>query len=68
MSRVTCHVSPVTCHMSRVRFFFGGGPSGEASQGKVCYQRGLPCLVLIEWDSNTTIDVYRLDPWLDHLT
>ena len=47
MSRVTCHVSPVTCHMSHVTcqiffiyLFFG--QSGEASQGSVCYQRGLP--------------------------
>ena len=43
MSRVTCHVSYVTCHMSHVRFF--SGQIGEASQGRVCYQRGLPRLV-----------------------
>ena len=34
MSRVTCH-----------NFFWGGGQSGEASRWRVCYQRGLPCLV-----------------------
>ena len=53
MSGVTCHVSHVTCHMSRVMcqiflfffFFFFFGQSGEASQGRVCYQRGLPRLV-----------------------
>ena len=49
MSRVACHVSRVTCHMSRVIiiiiiFFFGH--SGEAIQGRVCYQRGPPRLVL----------------------
>ena len=56
MSGVTCHVSHVTCHMSHVKchmsdfflvlliFFFG--QNREASQGRVCYQRGLPRLVL----------------------
>ena len=47
-----CHMSPVTCHMSRVTchiflffyttFFFNGG----ASWLRVCYQQGLPRLVL----------------------
>ena len=37
VSHVTCHMSCVTCHID----------SGEASQWRVCYQRGLPCLVLI---------------------
>ena len=51
MSRVTCHVSNVTCHMSRVTcpiffFFFFFGKSGGASRWRVCYQRGLPRLVL----------------------
>ena len=48
MSRVTCHVSPVTCHMSRVIYifyFYFFLQSGETSQGRVCYQRGLPPLV-----------------------
>ena len=53
VSHVTCHVSPVTCHMSCVRFFFiflfFFGLSGEASQGRVRYQRGLPRLVLINF-------------------
>ena len=47
MSRVTCHLSHViTCHMSHVichNLFFK--QRGEASQRRVCYQRGLPCLV-----------------------
>ena len=52
MSHVMCHMSRVTCHMSRVRFififyyyYFFVGHSGQASQGRVCYQRGLPRLV-----------------------
>ena len=52
VSGVTCHVSHVTYHMSRVTckmpdfFIFIFLQSGEASQGRVCYQRGLPRLVL----------------------
>ena len=38
VSHVTCHMSRVTCHMSQ---FFG-----EAYRWKVCYQRGLPRLVI----------------------
>ena len=48
----TCHVSHVTCHMSPSHvmchifiYLFIFGQSGEASQGRVCYQRGLPRLV-----------------------
>ena len=44
MSRVMCHVSRVTCHMSRVTK--KNGKSGGASRLRVCYQRGLPRLVL----------------------
>ena len=49
MSRVMCHLSHVTCHVSHVAchmslffssFFFG------ASWWRVCYQLGLPRLVL----------------------
>ena len=60
VSRITCHVSHVTCHMSHVTchishvtchiFFFW--QSGEAYRWRVCYQRGLPRLVLTlhgEW-------------------
>ena len=55
VSHVTCHVSHVTCHMSRVtchmshvtcHFSFLFGQSGEAYRWRVCYQRGLPRLVL----------------------
>ena len=45
VSRVTCHVSGVTCHMYFLFFFFFG-QSGEAYRWRVCYQRGLPRLVL----------------------
>ena len=56
MSHVICHMSFVTCHMSCVTFhmscvtchffyFFFFGQSGEAFWWRVCYQRGLPCLV-----------------------
>ena len=46
VSHVTCHMSRVTCHVSHVRFFFVFWQSCEASQGRVCYQRSLPRLVL----------------------
>ena len=55
----TCHVSCVMCHVSCVRcqvshvmchawhfFFFFFRQSGGASRWRVCYQRGLPRLVL----------------------
>ena len=38
MSRVTCHMSCVTCHKKKIQ-------SGGASQLRVCYHRGQPCLV-----------------------
>ena len=54
VSHVKCHQSHVTCHVSHVRLlllyiyiFIFFGQSGEASQGRVCYQRGLPRLVLL---------------------
>ena len=53
VSHVKCHQSHVTCHVSHVRLlllyiyiFIFFGQSGEASQGRVCFQRGLPRLVL----------------------
>ena len=46
MSRVMCHMSQVTCHMSFFYFYFFFGQSGEAYWWRVCYQRGLPRLVL----------------------
>ena len=48
-SGVTCHVSRVTCHNIHIYIFFSLYiflQSGEASQWSVCYQRGLPHLVL----------------------
>ena len=64
VSRVTCHLSPVTCHMSHVFFlffiyiFFSSsfftlkqiGQSGGASCRRVCYQRGLPRLVIYTYE------------------
>ena len=60
MSPVTCHKSPVACHMSEKNFFFHFfilkkiyicpseqiGQSGGSSRWRVCYQWGLPYLVL----------------------
>ena len=49
VSRVTCHMSPVTCQKIFFTFFLfkkKNGQSGGASRGRVCYQRGLPRLVL----------------------
>ena len=43
VSGVTCQVSGVSCNF--IIFFFG--KSGGASRRRVCYQRGLPRLVLI---------------------
>ena len=42
---VTCHMSHGTCHLFFSLSFFRH--SGEASQCRVCYQRGLPRLVWI---------------------
>ena len=47
VSRVTCHMSHVTRHVSQIKFFFFFGQSVEAQRGRVCYQRGLPRLVLL---------------------
>ena len=47
VSRVTCHMSHVTCHMPHSFFFFFSGQSAEACRWRVCYQRGLPRLVLL---------------------
>ena len=46
MSCVMCHLSPATCHLSHA-YFFLNGQSGGASWWRVCYQRGLPRLVLV---------------------
>ena len=63
VSRVTCHMSHVTCHMSKKMSYSEEknknkklflyttkniGQSGGASQWRVCYQRGLPRLVLTD--------------------
>ena len=41
-ARVTCHLSGDTCHILFIFFF---GQSGGISRQRLCYQRGLPCLV-----------------------
>ena len=46
MSHVMCHMSRVSCRMSRVTYNFFYDRDGEAYRWRVCYQRGLPCLVL----------------------
>ena len=79
VSRVTCHVSPVTCHMSHVSchvsFFFclrkKIGQSGGASRWRVCYQRGLPRLVLqhmtpVTW--HMTCDTWHMTCDIGHMT
>ena len=47
VSRVTCHMSHVTCHMSQFLIFFL--QSCETFRWRVCYQRGLPCLVYTDF-------------------
>ena len=49
MSHVTCHMSRVICHMN---FFGGVGQSGGANWWRLCYERGLPRLVLNTVDYN----------------
>ena len=56
MSHVRCHVSGVRCQVSDAMCQVSGvmffcvffGQSGWASRWRVCYQRGLPRLVLLE--------------------
>ena len=49
VSCVMCHVSCVMCHMLHfylfLNIFFYCRQSGGSSRRRVCYQRGLPCLV-----------------------
>ena len=52
MSGVTCPMSPVTCHMSCVTWIFFFiiffWQNGDAYWWRVCYQWGLPRLILME--------------------
>ena len=60
LSHVTCHVSPVTCHVSRltchmshvtfisIYIYFFCRQSGETSRWRVCFQWGLPRLVVMK--------------------
>ena len=48
----TCHMSHITCHMSHVSFLFlfiipFFWQNGGATWWRVCYQKGLPHLVLV---------------------
>ena len=54
LSHVICHMSPVTCHMSPVTchvfffFLFIKNKVAKLWRWRVCYQLGLPCLVLLQ--------------------
>ena len=50
---VMCHASPVMCHMSHVTCKKNGQSCG-ASRWRVCYQWGLPYLVLILFNKTKT--------------
>ena len=75
MSRVTCHMSHVTCHVSLVTIFFLFLQNVGPSHWRVCYQWGLPLLVLVrgsvyeeemsqkqmKWPKNlATVDVFTV--------
>ena len=61
VSCVTCHVSHVTCHMSIFFIFlFFFGQSGQAYRWRVCYQRGLPRLVIYILGSSWNNAFYHL--------
>ena len=62
MSRVTCHVSHVTCHIFLFIFF---RQSGKVYRWRVCYQRGLPRLVLIISPQEIN-DVQLMAPLVSH--
>ena len=64
------NVSHVGCHVSSFKYPFSVffvGQSGGASQWRVCYQRGLPCLVLLLNGCISTIQCGALEymwvPW-----
>ena len=74
MSHVTCHVSRITCQMSEKNYIFfllkkkyiyypleKNGQSGGASRLSVCYELGLPRLVLTQCYLPQTLreSVYR---------
>ena len=58
MSHVMCHVSHVT-YINIFIYFIFFGQRGEAYRWRVCYQRGLPRLVLIYLDNKDSV-VLRL--------
>ena len=61
MSPVTCHLSCVTCHMSPFVLLQKQLDKNEASLGRVCDQRGLPCLVFFGFFSFHLMLVVK--PW-----
>ena len=70
MSHFTCHISHVTCHVSHVTciflFLLFFWQSAVTSGVRVCYQRGLPCLVKLHPDDDdkfiSTYGKYELHP------
>ena len=66
VSHVKCHMSRVTCHMWRFFFFFFW-QSGGASRWRVCYQRGLPRLVIyicsVTPSFQAKYNYYSVDDW-----
>ena len=57
VSGVRCHILHVTCHESQFFSSFFLGQSGEASQWRVCYQRGLPHLVIKKKKQKSALSV-----------
>ena len=53
VSRVTCHVSPVTCNFYLFKKIYNWQHGGD-SHWRVCYQRGLPRLVFKQLSSKST--------------
>ena len=55
VSHVTCHMLCVTCHMSGVIFF---KQDGGVIWWRVCYQWGLPRLVLLAYTAKNYLFIF----------
>ena len=55
-SCVTCHISQVKCHLIHLYLYIFFLQTGEASRCGVCYQWGLPRLVLIKLNGVGPVD------------
>ena len=65
LSHVTCHVSHVTCHILFFYFYFYFlWQSGKVYWWRVCYQRGLPRLVILARASVHGLLHLRTSRWL----